>query len=285
MLWAEFLEITPPNTEKTVEDLFVKSSARTTDLRRTAIRIHCWSAVCDDVRIFDTATTVCKFDNDFGPKRLDATLAFTCKHCLESSKHISVRCWKDSSDSLSGSAFKFGEIPAFGPPVPSKVISLIGPDRELFLKGRRSENQGLGIGAFSYYRQIIERQRDRLFTEIKKVAQRLGASAQEIELFDQGIKETQFSKAIESVKAAIPQSLLIDGHNPLTLLHSVLSRNIHMGTDEECLESAQDIRVILAELAERITVALKDEAELKQSLARLLSRGQDKLEDQRNEDG
>jgi len=183
---------------------------------------------------------------------------------------------------MSGRAIKFGEIPAFGPPVPSKVISLIGPDRELFLRGRRSENQGLGIGAFAYYRQIIERQTDRLLTEIKKVAQRLNASPHDIELFDQAIKETQFSKAIESVKAAIPQSLLIDGHNPLTLLHSVLSRNIHMGTDEECLESAQDIRVILTELAERITVALKDQAELKQSLARLLSRGQNKLEDQRN---
>jgi hypothetical protein len=276
MLWAEFLENVPPNTEENIEDLFVKTQ-HGTELRKSGIRIHCWSETCSDVRIVTTSVTP-----SISGVWLDENIAYMCIHCWESYKYYSVRCWKDDGDAMSGRAIKFGEIPAFGPPVPSKVISLIGPDRELFLRGRRSENQGLGIGAFAYYRQIIERQTDRLLTEIKKVAQRLNASPHDIELFDQAIKETQFSKAIESVKAAIPQSLLIDGHNPLTLLHSVLSRNIHMGTDEECLESAQDIRVILTELAERITVALKDQAELKQSLARLLSRGQNKLEDQRN---
>ena len=47
-------------------------------------------------------------------------------------------------------ALKFGEFPAFGPPVPPRVLSLIGPDKDLFLKGRRSEIQGLGVGAFAY---------------------------------------------------------------------------------------------------------------------------------------
>jgi hypothetical protein len=182
---------------------------------------------------------------------------------------------------LVGTATKYGEIPPFGPPSPSKVISLVGPDRELFLKGRRAENQGLGVGAFAYYRQIIERQKYRLFNEIKKVTKRLGGSSEDLKLFDRAISEIQFNKAVDLVKAALPQSLLIDGHNPLALLRAALSRDIHAGNDEECLEIAQDIRLVLTALAERITAALQDQAELKQSVSRLLARSQNKLEDQR----
>jgi hypothetical protein len=43
---------------------------------------------------------------------------------------------------------KLGELPPFGPPTPPRVFKLIGEEyRELFLKGRRAENRGLGIGA------------------------------------------------------------------------------------------------------------------------------------------
>jgi hypothetical protein len=66
--------------------------------------------------------------------------------------------------------------------------------------------------------------------------------------------------------------LLIDGRNPLSLLHSALSEGLHEHTDEECLEIAQDIRVVLTELADRISLALKEEAELTQAVSRLLNR-------------
>jgi hypothetical protein len=66
--------------------------------------------------------------------------------------------------------------------------------------------------------------------------------------------------------------LLIDGHNPLTLLHTALSEGLHAQSDEDCLEFASDIRVVMTELADRISQALKDEAELKSAISRLLSR-------------
>ncbi|MBV8896908.1 MAG: hypothetical protein JO051_10390, partial [Acidobacteriaceae bacterium] len=81
--------------------------------------------------------------------------------------------------------------------------------------------------------------------------------------------EHQFSKAIDSVKGAIPQRLLIHGQNPLSLLHTALSKGLHNHSDETCLELATDIRLILAELAELLGHALKDERELKEAIARL----------------
>ena len=82
--------------------------------------------------------------------------------------------------------------------------------------------------------------------------------------------EVQFSKAVDLVKAGIPQVLLINGHNPLTLLHSALSEGLHAETDEQCLELATSIRVVLSDLAERLGNALKDHAELNNAVGRLM---------------
>jgi anti-sigma regulatory factor (Ser/Thr protein kinase) len=56
------------------------------------------------------------------------------------------------------------------------------------------------------------------------------------------------------------------------LLHDALSDGIHEFTDEECLKLARSIRVVLIELAERISTALKEEAELKTAVSELLNR-------------
>jgi hypothetical protein len=71
--------------------------------------------------------------------------------------------------SYSGECYKLGELPVYGPPTPARLISLIGPDREIFLKGRRCGNLGLGIGAFVYYRRVVENQKSRILDEIIKV--------------------------------------------------------------------------------------------------------------------
>ena len=72
------------------------------------------------------------------------------------------------------------------------------------------------------------------------------------------------------IKHGMPQVLLINGHNPLTLLHTALSQGVHEESDDYCLELATSIRVVLTELAERMAQALKDEAELNTAVSKLL---------------
>ncbi|MDB5600297.1 MAG: hypothetical protein JWN71_2341 [Xanthobacteraceae bacterium] len=91
--------------------------------------------------------------------------------------------------------------------------------------------------------------------------------------------ENQFSRAMDSVKNAIPQALLINGANPLTLLHSALSVGLHAQSDEQCLELAHDVRVVLIELADRLGQALKDEDELNTAVTRLMSVRQRPIEE------
>jgi hypothetical protein len=52
---------------------------------------------------------------------------------------------------------------------------------------------------------------------------------------------------------------------PLLLLHDALSEGIHEYTDAECLELATAIRLILTDLSEKISMTLKEKAEIKPS--------------------
>ena len=194
-------------------------------------------------------------------------LTYPCSNCRKLEKRYALGVhW--TSDRL----IKIGELPSFGPPIPARLISMIAPHREFFLKGRRAESQSLGVAAFAYYRRVVEAEKGRIINEIAKVARALGASSEILEDFDRASEETQFVNAIGRVKHAIPPAILINGHNPLTLLHSALSEGLHGESDEECLEYAQHIRVILIELAERLATVLKEDQELKAAVTKLLTK-------------
>jgi len=276
--FAEFLESVPPaqiksvTTQAAVSD--VDNEGRATGVRVIVpqIQLHCPSELCNGERFFRTAENryrwrASRWENEY--------FEFTCANCQRYTKTFSLATFIEVSQDtppkfVALRCFKFGEHPPFGPPIPSRLISLIGPDRELFLKGRRCENQALGIGAFVYYRRVVEDQKNRIFDEIIKVAEMVSAPPDTIAKLREAKKENQFSKAIDMIKDAIPQRLLIHGQNPLTLLHSALSRGLHEQTDEKCLELATDIRLILAELSELLGHALKDERELKEAISRLM---------------
>lgn len=270
---AEFLINVPPGQERLID---VSGEGETGTKYTTGvslvmphIALHCDTELCQGTRYY-------RYNAEqhpvVGTENRSAFLHFVCRNCGISTKRyaVSMRFTDDAHSQLS--ATKYGEIPSFGPPVPPRVLSLIGPDRELFLRGRRAENMGLGVGAFAYYRQVVERQKERLLDEIGKVAVRLNAPPEVLEAFARARKETQFAKALEDVKHAIPDALKIKGHNPLLLLYGPLSAGIHQGTDEECLELATSIRSVLYELADRIGQSLKDEQELSHAVAKLLGK-------------
>ena len=100
----------------------------------------------------------------------------------------------------------------------------------------------MGIGAYAYYRRIVENQKSRIIGQILDTARKTGAPSEIIADLEAAKSETRFSDAIAQIKHALPDSLQIHGHNPLTLLHSFLSENLHGGSDEECLVFAQAIR-------------------------------------------
>ena len=198
-------------------------------------------------------------------------IAYLCRDCKSIDENVrgldpSLGLFEDFGD---GEVMKLGEYPPFSAPISSRIQKLLSDsDLELYRKGVRAEAQGLGIGAATYFRRIVDEQWQRLVKEIRRAAERLGV--EDLAVYDDAMVETQFSKAVAMLKDVIPKKLLIlKGENPLTMLYKLLSQQLHGMTDEECLQQAADIRLVLTVLLENIAEVMKDQDELTAAAKRL----------------
>ncbi len=268
--FSEFLTATPPNQEKYIKNLVEKYTQYDKAyyrLNSMEIQIHCDHDKCQGERFF-RPTNSPELKPDTSSTHF---VYYKCSNCRSSYKMYALNCITDKSG-YSGKSTKFGEIPAFGPPTLPRLQRLIQPDRDLFFKGRNCEIHGLGIGAFAYYRRVVEEQKNRILDEIIKVANQIKAPKGLVQDLEEAKKEKQFSGAVDKIKRGMPESLLIKGHNPLTLLHQALSEGIHQHDDAKCLEMATSIRVVLTELSERLGAALKDDKELEKAVTKLFKK-------------
>lgn len=108
---------------------------------------------------------------------------------------------------------KVGEIPAFGGPLPERLRDLAGEAVEYLEKGLEAESQGLGIGAFAYYRRFVDHQKDALLDKIIEVARLENADEAIITGLQAVKREHRFSAAMRNMAPAVPPSLLIRGQN------------------------------------------------------------------------
>jgi hypothetical protein len=273
MSWKLFLEDCPPGEVRSIPDAAVGhttvqaaprgvQSNTVYHLTTPDLNLFCSSEECGRKQFFQCSSSGAVF------QETNCFLNYTCRNCRKTRKLFALRL--TSLQGTACSAVKFGELPRFGPPIPAKLQRLIQPHRELFLKGVQCETRGLGIGAFAYFRRVVENEKSRLIDEIIRVCGKVNGGEAFIPVLKEAQKETQFSKAIEKIADAIPDALRISGHNPLTLLHSALSKGIHNQSDEQCLEAAHAIRLVLTEIAERMSEILKETAELQQAISTLM---------------
>lgn len=262
-----FFEQTPPGITVEVDissNRLLFHGGEKYSLQLPPLELFCTSKACEGIRNFDSENIL-----DLTNDKISLNFAtFKCRNCqLCIKKYALQTVLRKGNKTLE--LIKFGEIPNFGAPTPNKLLALMGNERDYFFKGRRSENQGLGIAAFAYYRRVIENQKNKFLDELIKVANLLKSEPDMIQGLENAKNETQFSKAIGQIKNGIPQALLIQGHNPLLLLHTALSEGLHAQTDEKCLELATAIREILTELIERMALVTLSESSLKSAISRL----------------
>lgn len=242
----DFLESVAPGKKNEISGL-VSNGA----IELPNITLHC--ETCGGIRIY--ASLIPRVSANSTNSRHFIT--YQCRNCKARYKTFALFFSLDDSGAL-----KYGEEPSFGPPIPTRASKLIGSDRELFFKGRRCELQGLGVGAFTYYRRVLEDQRNRIFDEILRVLKVMDANNPVIPEIEAAKNEKRFNDSIDVIKHGLPASLLINGENPLHLLYSALSKGVHSMSDEECLELATAVRAVLFEFSERLAEALKDDAEI-----------------------
>lgn len=234
-----------------------------------ALQLHCEK--CEGARTH-YRTNWMAFDTPKQTRRHVCT-AYKCINC-QSTEHVFVLRMEPQGQYLCVLTKVYQE-PPFGNPIPKRLFKIIGEDnREYFLRARRAIARGLGVGAFAYYRRIVESQKLDLVEAFLDVAVGVNAPPEQIEKLKVAAKERQFSKAVEIIgdAAEIPAQLLINGHNPLAILHDLLSEGVHALSDEECLGRAKSAEVILCEIAERLDRAVTDRKAVADALKEVLKR-------------
>lgn len=166
---------------------------------------------------------------------------------------------------------KVGQYPAWDISIDKSISTVFGKHEELYKKGLICEFQGYGIGAYAYYRRIVELIIDELLDDISDLVDESGRDQYKNALTK--TKETSVvSDKIELIKDFLPASLKPSGMNPLGLLYGLLSDGIHDKSDEECIEIATEIRKIIFFLIKQVNQHKQDAKELTESMKKVLEK-------------
>jgi len=161
---------------------------------------------------------------------------------------------KDGNEKWSnGWVRKIGQRPEWSIEIDSQVQKFLSEENlELFKKGLICESQSYGIGAYSYYRRIVESIIADLLKEIEDLIPEGEEKKEYLTAVEKTKKENIVANKISLVKDLIPEFLLIDNVNPLAVLYGSVSDGLHNRTDEECLNLAETIRECLSFLITQI---------------------------------
>lgn len=146
---------------------------------------------------------------------------------------------------------KIGQYPPYSIDPESVMRSYLDDkDLALYKHGLVSESHGYGIGAFAYYRQIVENKIDDLMGDIESLA---GSVDEEMKAsFQEARSKTSVAEKINLIYEYLPSKLKPGGENVLKIIYTELSNGLHNKSDDECLRYAQSIKNCLVFLIRRM---------------------------------
>lgn len=136
-----------------------------------------------------------------------------------------------------------------------------------YYKGINCIQENYGIGAYAYFRRIVEKELIHIINDIKELP---SSHTKEIEkLLEAHNANPKVSTIYDNIFQHLPESLKTLGDNPIKLLYKETSDGLHNLTEDECLKKAEIIRKILEFVFKKIKEEkseIKDLRELIKSL-------------------
>lgn len=193
----------------------------------------------------------CAKCNDY---KINFHLAFHHEQIAKSATH---------SETVKTVVQKVGQLPSAESAVGNEIKKWLNKqDLDLYKKGLRSEANGFGIGAFGYFRRIMENNIEKILDEVSKTSD----SQELIDAIKEAKKEHTAANRLELVKEHAPASFEVAGQNVFKILYSALSVGLHAKSDEDCLTLATHIRVCLNYLIKKVSKLQKEEDEVKAAI-------------------
>jgi hypothetical protein len=191
---------------------------------------------------------------------------YLCTHCQKCIREFLIRLSPDLTFMT-----KVGQWPAWEIESDPLIEQMLGAHADHYKKGLVCESQSYGIGAFSYYRRIVEEIIDSLLDEIQALM-----AGEDLVRFKEALAKTKNTivtqEKIDLVKDLLPPILRPDGMNPLGVLHSALSEGLHAESDDKCLEQAAVVREVLVFLVNQVHASKASAKSFTEGMRKLLEK-------------
>lgn len=136
---SEFLQSTPPNQWRYISDLSVSQhvgayASVSKEINKCKLELYCSNDLCNGFRFFRCAEV---YEYPGPHLRTDTQnylyVIYQCSNCQKTQKVYSLAVILLIGEQSYEMCRKLGELPPYGQPIPSRLIKLIGPDRDIFL--------------------------------------------------------------------------------------------------------------------------------------------------------
>ena len=164
-----------------------------------------------------------------------------------------------------------GQYPRHNTSIDGRLLPLLRDQRLYYRRGRECEDEGFGLGAAAYYRRVVESIIDKVLDELQDLVPEQDRRAY-LSALDRVKGDRRAVEKIDAVSDLMPESLWLKGQNPLKLLHSVLSENLHSRDENEILALSEDTRTLLDYLLIEISEKRNRALDTAGALERLLKR-------------
>lgn len=136
---------------------------------------------------------------------------------------------------------KVGQRPAWSIRVDPVIERHLGDSADHYRRARICLSQSFGLAACAYLRRVLEDTIDPLLRLEREVRAAEGASAAELAEIERAIATHQFETKTEVAYRLAPASIIVDGTNPLKLIHDRLSIGVHRLSEDDCVQTAATI--------------------------------------------
>ncbi len=163
---------------------------------------------------------------------------------------------------------KVGQLPSFEIS-PDKIVEKYLTDEDIvnYKKALINLSVSYGIGAYSYFRRIIENEIKRIIEDISTID---FEGVDKIKKAMESYKiDHQMSNLINVVNDFLPKSLMELGDNPIKLLYAQLSEGIHAFSDEQCLKKAELIDKVLTYVIKKVNEEKYQLLDVKEAMKKL----------------
>ncbi|MBP8115648.1 MAG: hypothetical protein KAY50_09845 [Chitinophagaceae bacterium] len=188
------------------------------------------------------------FDKETNTLDLTIRLYGVCQSCKTNIdfliKMTSDKSYEECSKGINIYIQKVGQYPPYEiEPETALQKYLTDEDFANYKKALTTLSVNYGIGSYAYFRRIIENEIKRLIKDISELD--FDGSDNVKQAYRNYDSDHQMSKLIDTLNLYLPNSFKELGDNPIRLLYEQLSSGIHLETDEECVEKAKQIDILL----------------------------------------